>query len=154
MLDCEIINLGFSGNCFGEEVIARKMAELDFDLFVMEYGYNAETVEYFKSTHEPFFKIIRESHPDVPVIFISRPEFEAKTTPIQAGIKQVIKETYQNAIDAGDKLVHFIDGRDMFPVFMRCDNSTPEIVHPNDRGFFEMAKTIYQIAEKYIKTVE
>lgn len=154
MLDCEIINLGFSGNCFGEEVIARKIAELDFDLFVMEYGHNAETVEYFKATHEPFFKIIRQSHPDVPVIFISRPEFEAKTTPIQAGIKQIIKETYQNAVDAGDKLVHFIDGRDMFPDFMRGDYSTPENVHPNDRGFFEMAKTIYKIAEKYIKTEE
>ena len=150
MLDCEIINMGFAGNCFGEEVIARKFGEIDFDLFVMEYGYNATTVEYFEATHEPFFKIMREHHPDVPVIFITRPEFNYKTQDIQAGIKAVIRKTYENALNAGDKNVYYIDGRDMFPDYMRGDYSTPENVHPNDRGFFEMAKCIYEVAKSHI----
>ncbi len=151
MLECEIINMGFSGNCLGEECIARKFGEFDYDLFVMEYGYNAETVEYFESTHEPFFKIMREHHPDVPVIFITRPEFNHITTPIQAGIKAVIKNTYENAVNSGDKRVYYIDGRDIFPDYMRGDYSTPENVHPNDRGMFEIAKAVYEIAKEYIK---
>ena len=71
-LDTAQINLGFSGNAKGEEVIARYIASLDMSLFVYDYDYNAPSVEHLQATHEPFFRIIREAQPELPVVMISR----------------------------------------------------------------------------------
>ncbi len=145
MLDCETYNLGFSGNCKGEECIARELAALDFDAMVMEYAHNAPSKEHLKATHEPFYKIIRESHPDVPIIFITMPEFESKSTQIEAGYKEIVKETYKKAINNGDNNVYYLDGRELFPDFMRSDYSSADKCHPNDLGMLEIARKIYDI---------
>lgn len=41
--------------------------------FVMDYDHNAPTLEHLIETHEPFFKIIREKRPNLPVVMVSRP---------------------------------------------------------------------------------
>ena len=45
-LDAAQINLGFSGNAKGEEVIARYIASLDMSLFVYDYDYNTPSTVY------------------------------------------------------------------------------------------------------------
>lgn len=47
-------------------------------LFVMDYDHNSPSPEHLAETHAPFFEIIRKAHPDVPVLFLSRPDTDAE----------------------------------------------------------------------------
>lgn len=60
-LDCDFINLGFSGNCKAEEVIVNYMASLDISIFVCDYDHNAPNIEYLNATHEKLYKTMRNS---------------------------------------------------------------------------------------------
>ena len=72
-LDADYINLGFSGSAKGELPIADFINSLDISIFVYDYDHNAPTVEHLAATHESFFKRIREKHPDLPVVMMTRP---------------------------------------------------------------------------------
>ena len=66
----EVINLGFSGNAMLDMEIAHLMASVeDPGLFVLDYAPNAWDY-LIDEKGEEFFRIIRDAHPDVPVIFI------------------------------------------------------------------------------------
>lgn len=69
-LDREVINLGFSGNALLDMEIAELMASVeDPGLYVLDYVPNA-SAEAIAEVGEDFFRIIRNAHPDVPVVFI------------------------------------------------------------------------------------
>ena len=63
-------NLGFSGNALLDMEIAHLMASVeDPGLFVLDYAPNAYA-HLIDESGEAFFRVIRDAHPDVPVIFI------------------------------------------------------------------------------------
>ena len=69
-LDREVINLGFSGNALLDMEIAHLMAGVeDPGLFVLDYAPNAYA-HLIDESGEAFCRVIRDAHPDVPVIFI------------------------------------------------------------------------------------
>ena len=136
-LNIPVINLGFSGSAKGEPLMAETIAAMDMSAFVMDYDHNAPTIEHLEMTHEPFFKIIREKNPQLPVIMITKPN----SAPTTAARKEIIRRTYQNAVAAGDKNVWFIDGEAMYGTEDR-DACSVDGVHPNDIGFLRMANAI------------
>ncbi len=153
-LDCDFINLGFSGSALAEEAITDYINSLDMSVFVMDYDHNAPNPGHLERTHEAFFKKIRASHPDLPVIMISRPTFEeGYGGPHAYGIsvippenemlrcREVVFRTYMNAVNAGDRSVYFIDGASLFNG-PHADLCTVDGVHPNDAGFLRMADRI------------
>ncbi len=145
-LDADIYNLGFSGNAKGETEMAEYIAGIDMSLFVMDYDHNAPDVEFLAQTHEPFFKIIREAKPSLPIVIISKPDFDigAETNKKR---RSVIYKTYENAIKAGDSCVYFIDGETLFGKENR-DSCTVDGCHPNDLGFMRMAEVIYPVIKR------
>lgn len=74
-LDCDYINLGFSGSAKGEDAIVDYIIGLDMSVFVMDYDYNAPTPEHLEKTHSKMFKAIRAEHPTLPIIIMPRPKF-------------------------------------------------------------------------------
>lgn len=132
-VDAPMINLGFSGNAKGEKRMAELIAGLDMAAFVYDYDYNAPNAEHLMRTHEPFFKIIRAAHPDLPVIMISRFSNAADAR------AAAVRKTYENAVAAGDKKVWFLDGRDLV---RDVDYAiiTVDGCHPNDLGFYFIYK--------------
>ena len=54
---------------------------------------------------------------------------------------EVIKQSYLKAKENGDKNVYFIDGKTLFGVKDR-ENCIVDGSHPNDLGFYRMAKVI------------
>ena len=72
-LDCDYINLGFSGSAKGEDAMMEYIASLSMSAFVYDYDYNAPNAEHLEKTHERGFLKIREKQPDLPVIFVSAP---------------------------------------------------------------------------------
>jgi len=149
MLDCDYINFGFSGNAKGEEKIVDYMSGLNMSVFVCDYDHNAPSVEHLINTHEGIYKRFREKNPELPIIIISKPDFN----PYEFGDIQrrnVIYSTYINAIYNGDKNVYYIDGESLFKDEGR-DSCTVDGCHPNDLGFMRMAETIGHIIKKVIK---
>ncbi len=138
-LSADFISFGLAGSAKGEEEIARHIASLDMCAFCYDYDYNADNLEHYKATHEKFFKIIRNANPDLPIIMTTRPK--KHLTKGELDRVDVMMQTYQNAVDAGDKNVYYIKGCDLL------DDSIAEMAliencHPNDCGFASMAKVI------------
>lgn len=152
-LDTDIINLGFSGNAKGEKTMADYLASLDASVFVMDYDYNAPSTEHLQVTHYPMYRKIRDRHPDTPVLFITKPDFGMESNPIiraQAGARrEVVRSTYNKAMEEGDKNVAFIDGETLFGTDER-DACTVDGCHPNDLGFYRMATTVYPVLKKLL----
>ena len=137
-LDCNHTNLGFSGSAKGEKIIVDYMAGLDMSVFVCDYDHNAPNVEHLNATHEPLYRAIREKHPDIPIIFISRPSvLEAADRKERLA---VIKATYDKAVAEGDKRVWLLDASEFFP--FDSNEHTVDNCHPTDLGFYLMAKGI------------
>ena len=146
-LDVDYYNLGFSGNAKGELEMADFINTIDISLFVYDYDHNAPTVEHLEKTHEPFFKRIREKNPTLPVLMMSRPH--AIYGEEEQRRREVIKRTYENALNAGDKNVYFIDGEEFFKNDPDREICFIDTIHPNDLGFFKMA----QVVEPVIKSI-
>lgn len=153
-LDAPQVNLGFSGSGRGEPAVAKAIAELDLAAFVMDYDHNAPSVEHLKATHENFFRIIREAHPELPIIIMSKCDIwpEVNDANLLANIQRrdIIETTYRNAKKSGDKNVYFIDGATLFGRKNRWD-CTVDRCHPNDLGFYRMYKNVLPVLKEAIK---
>lgn len=147
-LNCDYINLGFSGSAKGEQVIAEYIAGLKMSVFVYDYDHNSPSVEHLKHTHKAMFDTVRKAQPDLPIIIVSwTPTTRHADTDKRF---EVIKQTYDIAKAENDKNVYLIDGRHLFDGI--CDdNGTVDGVHPNDWGFAAMARGIGDAIEKVIK---
>ncbi|MBE6811242.1 MAG: hypothetical protein E7521_09410 [Ruminococcaceae bacterium] len=144
--NADYINLGFSGNAKGEIEIAEYIKQLDMSAFVYDYDHNAPSVEHLKDTHERMFRIIRNANPDLPIVLLSRPKYSLTADDKQRF--EVIKATYDNAKATGDENVYLIDGVTLMS--FAKDDSTVDNVHPNDLGFYSMAKAITDVLKKII----
>ncbi len=148
-LDCDHINLGFSGSARGEDVIAEYIANLKMSVFVYDYDHNAPSVEHLQNTHSRMFKIIRKKQPDLPIVMVSAPN--GRPNPNQKLRRDVIKATYDEAVANGDRNVWFIDGSEMMR-FKGGNEATVDNCHPTDLGFRRMADvigdTVKEILEK------
>ena len=144
--DTDYINLGFSGNAKGEPEIANYIKSLPMSIFVYDYDYNAPTPEHLKATHEAMFLTIREAHPETPIIMMCRPYYTA--TPDSILRHQIIKTTYENALDGGDKNVYMISGREL--MLLAQNDGTVDGVHPTDLGFYSMAQALMPIIERIL----
>ena len=98
------------------------------------------------ATHEPFFRIIREAQPSLPIVLLSRPNFDADPAD-GARRREVVRRTYELARAAGDKRVWFIDGQELFGTELR-DACTVDGCHPNDLGFYRMYRRIRPVLEE------
>lgn len=147
-LDFEYYNFGLSGSCLGQIIIGEYICSLEPSVFVFDYDHNAFSAEYLRNTHEPFFKYIREHKPDLPVLFMSTPNYDHM--PEADERRRIIRTTYENALNSGDSNVYFIDGKDFFGDDER-QFCTTDTVHPNDYGFHKMAKVIEPVMKEILE---
>ncbi|MBQ8879451.1 MAG: hypothetical protein IJY69_01260 [Clostridia bacterium] len=146
LLDADCVNLGFSGSAHGEKVIAEHICTLNKSVFVMDYDFNARSIEELDETHEPFFRAVREKEPDLPIIMLSMPRDRLRDR--HARRREIILRTYENAKAAGDKNVYFVDGAALFGEFggeAFCDG-----VHPNDIGMYCMAEALFPLLKRIL----
>lgn len=141
----DFINLGFSAGALGEDAIAEYLASIDTSVFVCDYDHNAPNAEHLWNTHEKLFRTFRKTHPDTPVIIMSKPDFDCDpTAPLR---REAVKATYDKAVSEGDKNVYFIDGETLFGKTDR-ECCTVDTTHPNDIGLLRMAKAVYAALKK------
>lgn len=148
-LDCDYINLGFSGNGRAEKPMVEYLSSLDVSVFVCDYDHNAYNAEYLQNTHKPLYEAFRSTHKNTPIIFVSKSDFNPD---VEDDVKrrEIILKTYNDAIAAGDKNVYFVDGAHIFDGDFR-DSCTVDGTHPNDLGFLRMAQKIGDAVAKVIE---
>jgi len=139
-LNFDYINLGFSGNGKAEDVIVDYMAGLEMSVFVSDYDHNAPNPEYLEKTHYKMYEKIREKHPEIPYIMLSKPDFNFTREDVLR--RTVVMESYCKAVKSGDKNVYFVDGASIFrgDDFNSC---TVDTCHPTDVGFRYFAEALY-----------
>ena len=141
------INLGFSGSAMAEDTIIDYIKSLDMSVFVYDYDYNAPTLEHYEKTHEKMFLAIREVNPELPIVMMNRPQFYL----CEDGQRRlaIMKKTYRNAINNGDKNVYCIDNMALTAL---CGNDgTVDNVHPTDFGFASMANAVCEVLKTILK---
>lgn len=147
-LNLDFINLGFSGNAKGEPNMADYLATLKSSIMVLDYDFNAPSVEWLQETHYPLYKKIRSAQRDVPIVFMTRPNFlyDPKSS---APRREVIYNNYLKAKAEGDENVYFIDGETLLGQ-KEWDACTVDNCHPNDFGFYRMAERVEEVLKKLI----
>lgn len=104
-----------------------------------DYDHNAPDAGHLRRTHRPLYETFRASHPHTPVLFMTRPDFEFDAT--SAARREIVRETYENAKQRGEN-VYFLNGETLFGKDDRM-HCTVDCCHPNDLGFYKMAKAVY-----------
>lgn len=145
-VDAPEVNLGFCGSCKGEIVMAEIIASLKAAALIIDYDYNAPQADFLRKTHEPFLKKIREKQPDLPVIILTR------CTQIDSTRRDIIYQTYANALKDGDKNIYFIDGGKILETLR--ENADVDGCHPNDLGFYEIYKCILPTLQKILRVYQ
>lgn len=135
----DYINLGFSGSAKGEPEMAEHIASLEMEAFVCDYDHNAPSLEHLQNTLPNFYRIIRQKHPDLPVIFVTKPDILLRPDGCKAR-RDYIFAVYEEAKARGEN-VYFIPGEELF-AGENWDDCTVDRCHPNDLGFFRMARRI------------
>ncbi len=146
-LDINHINLGFSGNARGEDEMTNYIKNLDMSAFVMDYDHNSPTSETLMETHEKMFKAIRSAHPNLPIVIMERPKHTLAAYEIKRC--EIIRATYNNAIASGDKNVYYIDHEKLME--LAGNEGTVDYCHPNDLGFYSMAKAVGDVLAQIFK---
>lgn len=142
-LNLDYVNLGFSGNAKGEPLMADYLSSLKAAVMVLDYDFNAPDVEWLKKTHYPLYQKIRTIQPNVPIVFMTRPNF-LYAPRVCKPRREVIYNTYLKAKENGDENVYFIDGETLLGV-EDWDTCTVDNCHPNDLGFYRMAEKVQEV---------
>lgn len=147
MLDCDYLNLGFSGSAKGEQAMADYIKNLEMSAFVLDYDYNAPTVQDLADTHEKMFMTIRGAQPNLPIVILSRPKFFFDEEDISRF--SIIEKTYNNAVYSGDKNVYLLSGLHLMSNVLGNEGLI-DGVHPTDIGFMSMAQNLGNLLEKVL----
>lgn len=139
-LNIDYINLGLSGSAKAEDNMIAYLCEQNPSVFVYDYDHNSPNAAYLEKTHGKLFAAFRAAHPDTPVIFASKPDFNPDRQQDTAR-RAVVMNTYLTALRNGDNKVWFVDGARMFDGDF-ADSCTVDTCHPNDLGFYRMAMHI------------
>lgn len=144
----DFINLGFSGSATAQPSVVEYMCGIECSLFVMDYDYNAPNADYLQKTHYPLYESFRKTHPDTPILMVSKPDMENEHQEEER--QKVIKASYRRARRSGDKNVYFYNGKNFFDIDNR-EICTVDRCHPNTLGMYLMAKKLYSKMKKIDK---
>ena len=146
-LNAPMINLGLAGNAKGDLQVAEAIAQLDLACLVIDYDFNSPSSDHLRKTHAPFFKLIRATRHELPVVFVTAPWY--RSDPVFFGRRaKVIMETYEEAKSEGDDRVYLVHGKTLAPDDWR--EGTVDCLHPNDVGFKWMAEAIGSVVKQAV----
>ncbi len=152
-LDREVINLGFSGNALLDMEIAGLMASVeDPGLFVLDYAPNA-SADMIDEKGEDFFRVIRDAHPDVPVIFIEdvifpHSAFDNKIREEVMLKNQAQKRLFTRLKKSGEKKIYYIGADGMIG---DDGEATVDGIHFTDLGMMRYVDHVLPVIRKALK---
>jgi len=153
--------LGYGGNCHLEPMIARMIRDLPADFISIKVGINIQnssslSIRTFASAIVGFVKIIREKHPNTPLVVISpiySPPREQQPNLVGCNLEDFrveIANTVSVLQSHGDSNIHYVNGLNLFgPEYIHL---LPDELHPNTEGYKVMGeKFLSEVAEPFFK---
>ena len=144
-LDAQFVNLGFSGNGKGEPALANLINQIsDVSFIILDYEANVGNA--LSKTLEPFIEILREQHPETPILVMSKIRYASYYRNSLAYKLYIENRDFQkNLIDeianAGDNNIYFLDGSKVLgDDYFEC---AVDGVHPSDLGSDRIANALF-----------
>ena len=143
----DYLNLGFAGACKAEDPIIDYLCQLPMQMLVYDYDHNAPSVEYLKNTHLSALCRLREAHPDVPIVLLSKPNIHTGREQAMERMR-IVEESYEALRRESNAPVHFVNGQE---IYESCDSEmmTVDGTHPTDLGFYCMATALSEVFKIY-----
>lgn len=157
-LNCDFVNLGFSGTAAAEPEMAEYLARQDASAIVLELDMRLRDIEVFRQAFGPFYQKIRQIASTVPLILMSFPKFP-KIHHTNSNFRdhvlsnRIIMETCVGAWNNGDENLWYIDGETLFGDWDQ-DACTVDYSHPNDLGFYRIAQRLYPVLKRALEISE
>lgn len=152
-LDREVINLGFSGNALLDMEIAELMASVeDPGLYVLDYVPNA-SADAIDQVGEQFFRIIRDAHPEVPVVFIEDvifPHTIFDNKILEEVTKKNIaqKRLFKKLKKSGEKRIYYISAEGMIG---DDGEATVDATHFTDLGAMRYVDHVLPVIKRALR---
>ncbi len=151
-MDIRFVNLGFSGNGRGEPALAHLINQIaDTRMIILDYEANASKT--IMNTLGPFVDILREKHPDTPILIMSKiryaPYFSNSPSREQWDRNRAFQENLVRQRRAsGDKHIYFLDGSKVLGKdFYEC---TVDGAHPTDLGAYRIAEAMLPVIRQIL----
>ena len=130
-----VCNLGFSGKSRLQKEYARIIADTEADAFIFD-AFSNPLADEINERFDEFVDIIRESHPDTPLIFLQTERRETRnfnmSIEAREAAKQKAAEDQMRERMKTDRHLYFITSED----FLGHEHiATVDGTHPNDLGF-------------------
>ena len=138
-LDADYINFGCSGSGNAEQVMLDYIAAIDASAFIFDYNYAPHRPERVLPPHEEVYRHLRRAHPSTPILLMDKPS-TTKSPAAYRARSAMIRATYEKALGEGDRLVRYLDSREIFGE-LELDSFADDC-HPNDLGFYLMANAM------------
>lgn len=152
-LDREVINLGFSGNALLDMEIAELMASVeDPGLYVLDYVPNA-SAQAIDEVGEQFFRIIRDAHPEVPVVFIEdvifpHTIFDNKILEEVTKKNVAQKRLFKKLKQSGEKRIYYISAEGMIG---DDGEATVDAIHFTDLGAMRYVDHVLPLIKRALR---
>ncbi len=151
-LDVQFVNLGFSGNGRGEPALAHLINQVHgTSLIILDYEANA--AKTIVNTLGLFVDILREKHPDTPILIMSKIHsgYYHEGTPVTELWNQnrvFQRNLVHEKVTAGDKNIYFMDGSTILGEdFYEC---TVDGGHPTDLGAYRIAEAMLPVIRQIL----
>ena len=143
-LDAQFVNLGFSGNGRGEPALAHLINQITGTAFII-LDYEANASKTIVNTLAPLVNILREEHPDTPILIMSKIRYAS--APVGSTADELLmknRDFQKNLVEerkrAEDNNIYFLDGSTVLG--NDYDECTVDGVHPTDLGSIRIADAI------------
>jgi hypothetical protein len=151
-LDRAHINLGFSGNAWGEPEMAQLLAELDPAVYVLDPLPNMKE-EWVVPRLERFVATLRAAHPRSPIVLVENiaypdGDFVGPRGERYTRANARLRELYQQLARAGDKKLLYVPAAGLLGT---DTEGTVDGTHPTDLGFMRMADVIEPALRRALK---
>lgn len=142
--------LGFGGQCCLDPMLGMVIRDLPADIITMKLGINCIgaghlSVRTYPANAIGLVRIIREAHPDTPMVLVSpigHPPTESTPNAVNYTISDMrrdLKDAKERLVSAGDENLYHANGLDVFSV-AEIEEWTTDQCHPEADGMALMAE--------------
>jgi len=151
----QFINFGVSGSAKMEASVAKLIASVQADIYVLDCVPNSNP-EVITERTANLVKTIRAAHPNAPIVMIESivresGNFDTKIAAFESQKNINFKIEYEKLIAEDVKGLYYIEGKDLIG---HDHEGTTDGIHPNDLGFDRMVQIIEPVMRKVIAEIE
>lgn len=155
-LNCEVVNLGFSGDGKMDFCVARAMAEIpDADLFLLDPVPNCTEMMCDTLTYD-FVNILRKARPEVPIVMLEGPiypfcRYDSHFKSYIPAKNAAYRRNYEKMKAENPENLYYVDSVELDGIE---DDGTVDGIHLTDLGFRHYADKMRPILVPLLRDVQ